>query len=209
MLILSHRGYWLTPQEKNTPRAFARSFHLGFGTELDLRDLAGRLVVSHDPPGANALPAEVLFGIHDGIDPQLPLALNIKADGVQQLLLPIVGDGTLRNVFLFDMSVPDAVQWLRTPLPVFTRHSDVEREPAFYDQAAGVWLDGFRSDWWDASVIARHVDAGKKVCIVSPELHGREHRKVWERLAAGGFGAESRVMLCTDHPVEARGAFDG
>ena len=50
MRIISHRGYWNTPAEKNTIHAFQRSFALGFGTETDIRDLKGELVISHDMP---------------------------------------------------------------------------------------------------------------------------------------------------------------
>jgi hypothetical protein len=66
-----------------------------------------------------------------------------------------------------------------------------------------VWLDGFHGDWWDEAVIARHLDAGKRICIVSPDLHGREPLPVWERLAKADFRDDPRVMICTDRPEEA------
>ena len=50
MKILSHRGYWNNLTEKNSKSAFRRSFQLGFGTETDVRDLNGELVISHDMP---------------------------------------------------------------------------------------------------------------------------------------------------------------
>ncbi len=202
MKILSHRGHWLTRGERNAPVAFSRSFEGGFGTELDLRDMAGRLVVAHDPPLPGALPAEDLFALHRDAGPSLPLALNIKADGLQTSLGELLERFGVRDAFVFDMSVPDTIQWLATGTPVFVRHSDVEDPPVLLDRAAGIWLDGFRSDWWDADVIRRHLDAGRRVCAVSPELHGREHRRVWDLLAAAGDDMET-VMLCTDHPLEA------
>jgi len=209
MLILSHRGYWKTAAEKNSPLAFARSFHLTFGTETDLRDLAGRLVVSHDPPPADALPAEMLFGIYQGVGADLPLALNIKADGLHKLLPPLIEQFAITNYFVFDMSIPDSLGWLKIGVPVFTRHSDVEPHPALYSQAAGVWLDAFHSDWWDADVVARHLDAGKQVCIVSPDLHKREPRKMWELLAVADWSDDRRVMVCTDFPEEAQAILRG
>jgi len=203
MKILSHRGYWKTPPEKNTSAAFVRSFELGFGTETDFRDLAGRLVVSHDPPSQDALAAEDMLEIYRRYDPSLPLALNIKADGLQHLVVDIVSRFKLRDAFVFDMSIPDTIQWLKTDVPVFTRHSDVEEPPALYAEAAGVWLDAFHSDWWDAADIRRHLDAGKRICIVSPELHRREHRRIWESLYGSDVWSGGDVMLCTDYPEEA------
>ena len=55
MIVLSHRGYWKTAVEKNTPTAFKRSFELGFGTETDVRDRNGELVISHDMPNGSEI----------------------------------------------------------------------------------------------------------------------------------------------------------
>ena len=45
MKIISHHGFWHIPSEKNTETAFCRSFELGFGTETDVRDSLGALVI--------------------------------------------------------------------------------------------------------------------------------------------------------------------
>ena len=50
MKILSHRGFWREVAEKNKLVAFDYSFSLGFGTETDVRDFGGELVISHDIP---------------------------------------------------------------------------------------------------------------------------------------------------------------
>lgn len=205
MKILSHRGYWKTAEEKNTPLAFERSFSLGFGTETDLRDLGGQLVVSHDPPTSTALSAEALFAIHERHDPSLTLALNIKSDGLQRLLGDCLDRLQGLDAFVFDMSIPDTLHWLARGVPVFTRHSDVEPDPVLYGAASGVWLDGFHGDWWGVDVIHRHLDAGKRVCIVSPELHRRDHRDVWDKLASANFPNDGRLMICTDMPEQAKG----
>ena len=49
MKIICHRGYWQEPSEKNSDIALRRGFSLGLGTETDIRDLNGELVISHDP----------------------------------------------------------------------------------------------------------------------------------------------------------------
>ena len=207
MNILSHRGYWKSPEEKNTPLAFSRSFSLGFGTETDLRDLAGTLVVSHDPPASGAISAEILFEIHQGIDSDLPLALNIKSDGLQKLLSPLLERFSIGNYFVFDMSIPDALGWLQAGVPVFTRQSEYEPQPAFLNQAAGIWLDGFHGEWWNLDLIRGHLELNKQVCLVSPELHGRDPEACWDRLAKSEFLADPRFLLCTDYPEKAREFF--
>jgi glycerophosphoryl diester phosphodiesterase len=211
--ILSHRGYWKTPDEKNSPAAFTRSFELGFGTETDFRDARGRLVISHDPPPDErdqpALEAADFFELYRRTDRSVQLALNIKSDGLQKLLPPLLKQFGITSAFVFDMAVPDALGWLRAGVPTFTRQSELERDPAFYDQAAGIWLDAFYGDWWTPDVIAGHLTAGKQVCIVSPELHGRDPSDAWNRLAAATFRDDPRLMICTDYPEQAKEMLGG
>ena len=208
MRILSHRGFWLEPSEKNTPGAFARSFRSGFGTETDIRDLDGGLVIAHDPPQRGAMTAEDMLTLHGAIGPALPLAINVKADGLQAMTAALFDRFRLSEAFVFDMSIPDMLQWLKIGVPVYTRLSDIEPEPLLADRCAGIWLDGFHSDWWDAATIERQLEAGRRVCIVSPDLHGRDHQPVWDRLATAGLIATDDVMLCTDYPQAAKEFFE-
>jgi glycerophosphoryl diester phosphodiesterase len=112
MHILSHRGYWQTAAEKNTETAFHRSFSLGFGTETDVRDALGELVISHDPPIGGEMKFSYFLEIYNGYKQRhsqpLPLALNVKADGLQSRLKLLLEQYEITNYFMFDMSVPDA-----------------------------------------------------------------------------------------------------
>lgn len=208
MRILSHRGFWLESFEKNMPEAFDRSFRSGFGTETDIRDHDGNVVIAHDPPLHGALTAEAMLTLHNAIDPELPLALNVKADGLQAMTAALLERFALTGAFVFDMSIPDMLQWLKTDVPVYARLSDVEPEPLLADRCAGIWLDAFHSDWWDDTTIERQLTAGRRVCIVSPELHRRDHRPVWDRLAAAAVTASDDLMLCTDLPQAAKEFFE-
>lgn len=201
MQIISHRGYWKTPAEKNGRAAFARTLELGFGTETDVRDLGGELVVSHDPPQGGEIAWRELLDLFDGHG--LPLAVNIKADGLAPMLKAAFA-GRSTPWFAFDMSGPETVRYAREGLPFYTRHSDVEPEPILYEQAAGVWLDDFAGGWITPDAVSRHLDAGKAVCVVSPELHGRDPQAMWEQLTL--FESEAAVTLCTDRPEEAKAA---
>nr|WP_042671566.1 hypothetical protein [Methylobacterium sp. B34] len=198
MRIISHRGWWHQPDEKNTRAAFERSIAANYGTETDVRDLAGRLVVSHDPPGNEAMPWEDALDLFTGTG--LPLAVNVKADGLGPALARSF-EGRRISWFAFDMSVPEMVRYARADLPFYTRHSDVEPDPILYHEARGVWLDGFHGDWFDKRVIERHLAAGKAVCVVSPELHGRDPHRVWEWL----LDMAGDITLCTDFPDRASG----
>jgi hypothetical protein len=209
MIILSHRGYWKSAQEKNTSVAFDRSFSLAFGTETDLRDRGGELVISHDPAREDALPAEAFFSVYRQHVQDLPLALNIKADGLQKLLAAALLEYQIQNYFVFDMSIPDMISYIKSGLRVFTRQSDYEPNPVLYEPSQGVWVDGFNTDWIDEAAIEKHLKHGKQVCLVSPDLQGRPFEAFWERLAKMPVTTSPDVMLCTDHPEEARKFFYG
>lgn len=209
MITLSHRGYWKSPQEKNTPVAFERSFSLALGTETDLRDRNGELVVSHDPALADALPAEAFFAAYSQHNQELPLALNIKSDGLQKMLEAALLKHRIQNYFVFDMSVPDMISYIKHGLRVFTRQSDHEPDPVLYEHSQGVWLDGFNTDWVNEATIEKHLKNGKQVCLVSPDLHGRPFEAFWEKLLSMPVITSHDVMLCTDYPEQARKYFNG
>ncbi len=199
----------MEPSEKNTREAFVRSFRAGFGTETDLRDRAGSLVISHDPAGDGVMAAAAFFDLYQEVGDGLPLALNIKSDGLQPMLEEVLAEFGVRNYFVFDMSVPDTLPYLRDAFHVFTRQSEYEPDPPLYDRATGVWVDCFETEWITRAQIERHLEAGKRVCLVSPDLHKRPYRPFWEALRDWETGATDRLLLCTDHPDEAQEYFHG
>lgn len=207
MIIISHRGFWNSPDEKNSRKSFENSFSLDFGTETDIRDYDGDLVISHDIPDKQALKVQDFFEIHNQFDVSLPLALNIKADGLQSSLKKLLQEYNISNYFVFDMSVPDMIIYLKEGFDVFTRQSEFEKEPSFYDEVVGVWMDCFENDWIQIEDIKFHLDNGKKVCLVSPELHRRDHVPFWKRLGLLDEQASRSIMLCTDCPEDARRYF--
>ncbi len=201
MNVISHRGLWAEAKERNTIAAFQRSFLAGYGTEIDVRDLDGTLVVSHDPPRLGALPLADVLAEHAVASRPGVLAINIKANGLALTLANALADTP--SWFAFDMAVPDTLAFVRGGLPYFTRQSEYEPAPPLLDDAAGVWIDSFRSDWVQEQVVRSHLDAGRAVCLVSPELHGRPHQAVWEDWSRWELRDDVRVSICTDYPQRA------
>lgn len=207
MIILSHRGYWKSEEERNQEVAFHRSFDLGYGTETDIRDIQGKLVISHDMPKGNEITFEELLKIMDGRN--LPLALNIKADGMANEILRLLKQYNHTNYFTFDMSIPDMVVQLKTELTVFTGLSDILSPAVLLDQAEGIWLDCFNSDWYDSKLVDTYLEMGKSVCIVSADLHKRDVKEQWSIIKQCKHLDSDSLMLCTDYPETAREFFYG
>jgi len=209
MIILSHRGFWKNTIEKNQAIAFERSFSLGFGTETDIRDYKDELVISHDIADERCMSVEIFFEIYKSFDNNLPVALNIKADGLQLKLKNLLEKFEISNYFVFDMSVPDGLQYIKEGIKAFTRESEYEKSPSFYEDAQGIWLDEFYEHWIDLDVIKKHIENDKEICIVSPDLHKRDYIKEWQdyKTIEKNLGIDN-LMICTDYPEEAREFFN-
>ena len=205
--ILAHRGLWVQPSEKNTAAALRLALTEGFGVETDLRDAAQEIVIAHDPAGPTAQKLKDFFAEYVNIKSRAPLALNIKADGLRQMLKSLLQQHDIQNYFCFDMSAPETLCYQRDGLRFFTRESEMETAPVMYTAAAGVWLDMFLSDWVTPEVIQKHLQAGKQVALVSPELHRRPHLPFWKTIKDGGCANHPSLLLCTDHPAAARQFF--
>lgn len=209
MQIISHRGYWKNNAEKNSETAFRRALKLGFGIETDIRDYKGNLVISHDLPGETALSLENFLGLYQLYGNDEILALNIKADGLQELLKKKLSEFKIKNYFVFDMAIPDMLLYLRERMLVFTRLSEYELSPVFYENITGVWIDCFEKDWISKLEIIQHLEAGKKVCLVSPEIHQRDYQNLWLKLLKWEMYDYENLMLCTDFPELGRNFFYG
>jgi glycerophosphoryl diester phosphodiesterase len=204
--IIAHRGFWVEPSEQNTLVAFERALQNGFGIETDFRDFNGKLVISHDPADANSIDAQAFFDLCRQYPDTDPHAINVKSDGLQNLLFahPLLWDQS--RYFVFDMSVPDSLGYLRKGMNTFTRVSEYESYQDFDGRAKGIWLDSFGKEWYCTDDIKRYLAQGKSVAIVSSELHGRDHLNLWKMLKPL-YTEGMSLMLCTDLPLEAKKYF--
>ncbi len=203
MKIIGHRGYWKTNEEKNTEIAFERCFALSFGTETDVRDYHGEAVIAHDPPIDKPLMSlEQLLSM--AVRAKVPLALNIKSNGLAQKVALALQQQPVPGTFVFDMSIPDMLPYLKLNVPTFTRLSEYEQEPVLIEQATGVWLDCFKGIWFDEKYLNHFLnDLAKEVCLVSPELHGRDEKELWSKIKEWQLYKHPALMLCTDYVEEA------
>lgn len=205
MKILAHRGYWRTPAEKNQQEAFLHAIERGWGIETDVRDCNGNLVISHDMPQGNELSLTELLQMLGGKN--IPLALNIKADGLSKKIHQIMQEYNYSNYFTFDMSIPELVLYIKQGLPTFTGLSDLLSEAPLLESAHGVWLDCFNKDWYETSLIDSLIDKKLKVAIVSPDLHQRAYTSLWQKLLSCKHIDDPNLLLCTDYPDTAETFF--
>ena len=207
MKVIAHRGFWKNPEEQNTLGAFYAAIKKGFGIETDVRDYNGKLVISHDVPNENK---QILL-FRDFITKiskirqinEVTLAINIKSCGLGKLLNQELSNlECLKNVFVFDMSVPDMVIYLRKNFPwkVYGRLSEYESNLTLLKEVDGLWLDQFEKNWVNDSKLRELFKFNKELCIVSPELHGRPHATAWREYLPH---SKNNLAICTDLVEEA------
>lgn len=202
MHVLAHRGLWGNGIAPNSIQAFVNSRDNGFGIETDVRDWQKVLRIAHDmPDGSEPLFNEIL-DIFDGTD--LPLAINIKADGLANAIKQAMTQRTIKNWFVFDMSIPDTLAQLGEGNPAFLRRSEYEGDSSLHRLCDGIWLDAFTGIWYDANDL-NYMLGKYHVCVVSEELHDRDPAQQWKLLKA--FSSHPDFLLCTDRPLQARDYF--
>lgn len=185
----------------------------GFGIETDLRDRDGQLVISHDMAREGCITCASFFERYVESGQNSVLALNIKADGLAGELKALLERFSITNYYVFDMSVPDTIGYLKSDMNVLARHSNLEPEAPFEGERAGVWCDSFNETPASIDIALAEVRSGRVGILVSPELHGRPHQQAWDswKQAYGELADDEKdlMMICTDLPDEAHANFRG
>ena len=193
--ILAHRGFWseskgLPQLEKNSIQSFQRAQKFGFGIETDIRDFNGRVVVAHDPVtgGGNLIDVKILRTF------ELAVALNIKADGLLDILNP---SDLPSSYFFFDGSIPEMQRYKSKGFKSATRVSDLETE----SEISGIfWVDYFGDPSWLDRYLET-INPANEYVFVSPELHGDPHYAFWNNVRPI-LQNNPNVKICTDYPLD-------
>ncbi len=141
-----------------------------YGVEIDLRLYMGEVVLSHNPfEGGDKFKMWLDHFQHK------TLILNVKEDGLEDLIVEILSDRGISDYFFLDQPFPTLRKSLIASLPAALRLSEYENPINLVDLKPGwIWLDSFTGNW---SYLEKHSEwlrSGKvKLCIVSPELQGR------------------------------------
>ena len=153
------------------------------GVEVDIRSFSNALVTSHDPfTQGPELKEWLQYYKHR------TLILNVKEEGLEEKLIPLVETAGINDYFILDESFPYIVKWARSGLIKFgVRVSDLEGldSPNLLLQhglkVEWVWLDRFDHDSFDSDHIKKFQHLGYKVCLVSPELHYLAQPDIWNK----------------------------
>lgn len=186
---------WQALNEQNSLESIEATRISGFGVETDFRSNNLSLVISHDPccePNLLTVDEVDFSGI--------PVALNIKEDGLLDHYESFLKKYPNKFTFLFDGSIPEMVKIREKGLPHALRLSEYETELPWESQF--LWIDGFYSDWWVNSPQVFDLLEKYFVVFVSPELHKRDAKSAWEFFNVLQSKRIAHFGICTDNPNE-------
>ena len=192
--ILAHRGDWNNQIAPNSGLSIRNALNSGFGVETDIRDLNGQIVISHDP--CVGIDYEKFL---DFVSEDSRIAINIKSDGLAERIQDYTDQLRESKSFVFDCSFPELIRYKKAGIPHAIRISEYERELPWKPDY--IWLDSFESDWWLEETSVLKIMESTPTVVVSPELHKRNHAKVWQRvlqLRSTGLN----LSVCTDFPKD-------
>jgi len=164
MTLIAHR--------KNTISEL-QSTNKNYGVEVDIRSLGHNLILHHDPFEDGTLFADwIKYYAHK------TLILNIKEEGLEERVLDLMYLHNIHDYFFLDQSFPFLVKFSKKGLKKtavrLSEFESINTVLTLEGKVDWVWVDCFsflplsKKDYLDLKA------KGFKVCIVSPELQGKD-----------------------------------
>lgn len=167
MKIISHRRNTLE-ELKQTPEKY--------GVEVDIRSYGEKLIIHHDSCVAGNSFEEWVSEYKNNT-----LILNVKEEGLEERIIQLMEKYEIEDYFFLDQSFPFLVKWSnsgvhRAAVRV-SEFESVETALTLAGKVDWVWVDCFTHFPLSPEESQRLKQAGFKLCLVSPELQGRDAEK--------------------------------
>jgi hypothetical protein len=144
-----------------------------YGVEVDIRSYGPKLIVNHDPYIEGESFEQWLTAYRHGT-----LILNLKEEGLEEKLSTLMHQYGISDYFFLDQSFPFLVKYSslghnRAAVRV-SEYESINTALSFAGRVDWAWIDCFNQFPLTATEANRLTDAGFKLCLVSPELQGRD-----------------------------------
>jgi hypothetical protein len=144
-----------------------------YGVEVDIRSYGEDLIIQHDPYVQGERFEDWLQAFN-----HQTLILNVKEEGLEAKLIALMEKYQIQDYFFLDQSFPFLVKWAKQGYSKSSvRVSEFESLTTaltLKDKVEWVWVDCFSKFPLDIEAYNSLKDASFKLCLVSPELQGRE-----------------------------------
>jgi hypothetical protein len=171
-----------------------------YGIEVDIRSEGDRLIIHHDPCVAGESFDEWINAYRHET-----LILNVKEEGLESRLIALMQAKGITDYFFLDQSFPFLVKWSkagehRCAVRV-SEFESIETALTLAGKVDWVWVDCFTHFPLSEQDATKLKDAGFKLCLVSPELQGRDANVEIPQLAS--LLKERNIVadaVCTKRP---------
>ena len=144
-----------------------------YGVEVDIRSEGKRLIIHHDPLVGGESFDEWINAYRHGT-----LILNVKEEGLEKQLISIMKSKGITDFFFLDQSFPFLVKWAsageRRCAVRVSEFESIETALTLSGKIDWVWVDCFTHFSLSEKDVQELKVAGFKLCLVSPELQGRD-----------------------------------
>ena len=191
MEIIAHRRNTIAELAATPP---------AYGVEVDIRSHGSDLIIHHDPYVDGEIFERWIAGYRHGT-----LILNVKEEGLEQRLIALMQAHGISRYFFLDQSFPFLVRTARTGerrcAVRVSEFESLDTALALASQIEWVWVDCFTRFPLDRAGADRLHAAGFNLCLVSPELQGREAEIEIPQLRAqlDALGIDA-AAVCTKRP---------
>ena len=143
---------------------------------MDIRSFRNRLIVHHEPFVEAIDFEEWIKHFHHNT-----LILNIKEEGIEYRVKDIVEKHGIKDYFFLDLSFPYLIKMIKTGekrvAVRFSEYESLETTLSLAGKADWVWVDCFTKmplTEGAYKALSQHF----KICIVSPELQGKDVKEI-------------------------------
>lgn len=173
MKIIHHRRNTLSELKETSSE---------YGVEVDVRSLGDSLIIHHDPFQHGESFDQWIDEYNHGT-----LILNVKEEGLEERLITVMQSKQITDYFFLDQSFPFLIKWAtsgvhRCAIRV-SEFEKIETALALAGVVDWVWVDCFTHFPLSSEDASKLRSAGFKLCLVSPELQGRNAQVEIEQLA--------------------------
>jgi hypothetical protein len=171
-----------------------------YGVEVDIRSYDKRLIIHHDPFIDGEYFEDWIAAYQHGT-----LILNVKEEGLEGRLINLMQSHGIEDYFFLDQSFPFLVKWAkvgehRCAIRV-SEFEAIETALALAGKVDWVWVDCFNYFPLSHEDAQRLKNAGFKLCLVSPELQGRDaETEIPQLIQLLGERDIQAEAICTKRP---------
>lgn len=177
---------------KNTP--------LNYGVEIDIRTYADKLIIDHEPFVEGDLLEDWLNYYNHS-----QLILNVKEEGLEAKLIELMQKFNIINYFFLDLSFPslinNAMAGHKKIAIRFSEYEHVESIALLDGLIEWIWIDSFKTSYEHLKNLTMLNLKSFKLCLVSPELQGRNDEAEVRNLIANVRKLNLNLdAICTKNP---------